>query len=1054
MARNINVRNAVKLALAVNAGLLGLSAAPGALAQEGAELEEITVTGTRIKKKDWTSNAPVATIGFEQIELTGTVNAESLLNTLPQMVPGLDRTSNNPGNGTSTVNLRGLGTARTLVLINGRRVVPTTSDGTVDINTIPTALIQNIEVLTGGASAVYGSDAVAGVVNFILKDDFEGVSMNAGYEVTEQGDAGITSIDITIGANVADGRGNVAFNMSFTDRDDLFQGDRDFSFFAQFDDCSSVQPTGVDCPPADRILIPGGSSFVPDTSIFSTLLPFASEAAIFTQSGDIQAFQTSGFPNDYYNYNPVNYIQLPQQRWQATALGHFDMNDRVTVYGQAMFTNSQVPQELAPTPIFAPSTFTLDGNPFLTANAQGILSGDNISDVSFGDRDSHVRSALDRNGEDALDPYLNPLAPGDDDYDPTWDPADSNTCTNCLFDSDFVDVRNNATGLGSAANPLPDGIDDDPRLNISAIIDADGNNIADFATASLRRRMLETGPRHSDQTFNSFSLLAGIRGDIGDSWDYDAYYQSGNVTLVTTTLGDLSTSRFDQALLLDLVADPNGGVCTDPSANGGTSGCVPMNIFGMGNVSQETVDFLVTAISAGADFKQDIFSLTFTGDLGSLELPGGPIGVAVGFEHIDNDFTFRPSQDLAAGTLAGFNGIPAVDGGYTVSSYYAEAYLPILAGAPMADLLDLELAFRSTDYTQAGDVESYKISGSWAPIDQFRIRGGFNRAVRAPNIQELFSPAGEGFPGAQDPCSENGVNPLDPAVAAICASTGVPASAQGSSTINTISGQVRAIVGGNIALGVEEADTYTFGVVVTPAALEGLTFSVDYFDIEITSAITTFGGGASNVLNTCYDPTDPNGGIGSAFCNTVNRRASGLIDFVDTSFANAATQTLTGVDLLGSYDMDLFGGDFRVNYVGTFTDEQDFTPFAGGTVLECAGKFGPNCGEPLPEYKHRMSFRWTGDKITGQLLWRLIGEVDDDDPNSIFTVETIDSQHYFDASGSYRFTDNYMVTFGIDNLLDDDPPIVGNGNNEQANTWPASYDVYGRTYFLRASATF
>ena len=248
MAKNLSVRNAVKLALAVNAGLIGLSAAPGALAQEGAdELEEITVTGSRIKKKDFTSNAPVATVGFEQIELTGTVNTESLLNTLPQTVPGLDRTSNNPGNGTATVDLRGLGSARTLVLINGTRVVPTNTNGSVDINSIPNSLIENIEVLTGGASAVYGSDAVAGVVNFILKDDFEGIAINGGYEVTQDGDAGIYSADITIGANIADGRGNVVFNAAYTDRDDLFQGDRDFAFFAQFDDgAGGTQPFGLD----------------------------------------------------------------------------------------------------------------------------------------------------------------------------------------------------------------------------------------------------------------------------------------------------------------------------------------------------------------------------------------------------------------------------------------------------------------------------------------------------------------------------------------------------------------------------------------------------------------------------------------------------------------------------------------------------------------------------------------------------------------------------------------------------------------------------------------
>jgi len=1011
MARNLNVRNAVKLALAVNAGLIGLSAAPGALAQqEGAgELEEITVTGSRIKKKDFVSNAPVATVGVEQIELTGTVNTESLLNTLPQTVPGLDRTSNNPGNGTATVDLRGLGTNRTLVLIDGTRVVPTTSGGTVDINTIPNALIQSIEVLTGGASAVYGSDAVAGVVNFILKDDFEGVNINAGYEVTEEGDAGITSFDITLGANVADGRGNVAFNMAYTDREELFQGDREFSVFALFDDPSS--PTG---------LTPGGSSFVPDTSVFNTArtgnLAPTSGGIIFTQGGDIREFQTSGFPNDYYNYNPVNYIQLPQERYQAAALGHFDMSDTVTAYGRVMFTSSDVPQQLAPTPIFSPSQFTLDGNPFLVASAQAGLSGDNISALGFGDRQARVF----------------------DDGASTFNAT--NTCTNCVFDASFVDAD-------------MDMVDDDPRLDTAPLIDTDGDGIADTATASLRRRMLETGPRFSDDRFDSFQVQAGVRGEISESWEYDAYYQSGSVNLSNTTLGDLSTTRFSQALLLDL-SDPTGATCTDPSANGGSAPCTGMNIFGMGNVSQAAADFLVTAISSTADFSQDVFAVTFTGDLGGFELPGGAIGAAIGYEHQDNNFDFRPSQDLAAGTLAGFNGAPATSGGFTVSSYYGELYLPILSGASMAELLDVELAYRSSDYTQAGQTDAYKISGSWAPNDQFRIRAGFNRAVRAPNIGELFLPASEGFPGAQDPCSANGANPNDPQVVAICAATGVPASSQGTATINTISGQVRALFGGNTALTAEEADTYTYGVVVTPSAIEGLTFSLDYFDIEITDAIASFGGGASNILNTCYDPTDSSGGIGSLFCNVINRRADGSIDFVEVTFQNAATQTLKGIDLLASYDFDLWGGDVRINYVGTFTEENDFTPFSGGSVVECAGNFGTRCGEPVPEYKHRMTFRWANDDITAQLLWRQVGEVNDDDPANTFTVEKIDGQAYFDASGTYRFSDNYAVTFGIDNLLDEEPPIVGNGNNEQANTWPATYDVYGRTYFLRASADF
>ena len=956
MARNLNVRNAVKLALAVNAGLVGLSAASGAIAQEGAgELEEITVTGSRIKKKDFTSNAPVATVGFEQIELTGTVNTESLLNTLPQTVPGLDRTSNNPGNGTATVDLRGLGSNRTLVLINGTRVVPTGSNGTVDINSIPNALIQNIEVLTGGASAVYGSDAVAGVVNFILKDDFEGVAVNAGFEQTFEGDAGIYSADITLGANVADGRGNVTLNFAYTDRDDLFQGDRDFANVALFDNG------------AGDGLEPGGSSGVPGTAIFNagfgpngTNFAPNSSGIIFEQDGSIREFVTGGDVNDFYNYAPVNYLQLPQSRYQGTALGHFDVSDRATVYGRFMFTSSKVPQQLAPTPIFQTSTFTVDGSPFIQAAAQ-----QEISDA------------------------------------------------------------------------IGDGVD------------SDNDGIDDTATALVRRRLREVGPRVVDSDFSNFQVQAGIRGDITDSWGYDGYIQIGQVNGSEVQQGNVNRNRFDQALLLD----PNDPTqCADTGANGATVGCSPMNLFGEGNISDEAAEFLRVSTAAQFTFEQNVYGLNFTGDLGPLALPGGAIGAAIGVERIENTFAFRPSQDLATGDIAGFNGAPGVAGGFEVDSIYGELYLPILSGATFADVLDLELAYRSSDYSTAGKVDAYKVSGSWAPIPDFRIRGGYNRAVRAPGIGELFAPVSEGFPSATDPCSANG-NPTA-AVEAICLGTGVPANVVGSPAINLPAGQVRQVTGGNLALTPEEADTYTVGFVVQPSAIEGLSVSLDYFDIVIEEYIASFGGGAANVLNTCYDPNSAAGGVGSAFCNVIDRRGDGTIEAVNLNIANVASQTLKGYDLLGSYDFDMMGGDARISYVGTFTTESLFTAFPGDEApIECAGNFGARCGEPLPEYSHRATFRWTGDKITGQLLWRHVGKVTDDDPDTIYVVNEIDGYNTFDLSGTYRFTDNWWLTVGIDNLADETPPIIGD-NDEQANTYPATYDVFGRTFFLRASAEF
>nr|WP_297349474.1 TonB-dependent receptor [uncultured Glaciecola sp.] len=965
MFKNNKLARAVKIACAIGAAST-LGFAGSALAQEddGAEkaVEKIQVTGSRLRQAEFASSAPIAVVGQAQFELTGTVNTESLLNTLPQVVPGLDRTSNNPGNGTATVDLRGLGTNRTLVLINGTRAVPTTAGGAVDINSIPTALIKSVEVLTGGASAVYGSDAVAGVVNFILKDDFEGVEVQAGYETTEEGDAEIFNADFTLGGNFADGKGNVVFNFSYTDRKDLFQGDRDFAATALFDDGAGG-------------LEPGGSSGVPGTAIFNGGFSSFSDTSgiIFDQGGDVRPFVTSGQVNDFYNYAPVNYIQLPQERHQATALGSYEISENSELYGRVMFTDSRVPSQLAPTPIFQTSDFTLDGNPFITPAAQQI-----ISDAIGGDAD------------------------------------------------------------------------------------IDGDGISDIATgALLRRRLQEVGPRRSEDAFSSYQFQAGIRGDIGDSpWFYDAYYQTGKVNNSTAQLGNVNRGRFDQALLLStdangqVILDANGNPsCSDPSANGSTSGCVPMNIFGEGNISQGAADFLKTAVASVALFEQKILGASIGGDSSDFfELPGGPIAIGFSYEHRQENFQFLPSQDLAAGTIAGFNGAPGLSGGFTVAGYSVEMRLPILRGVEFAELLELELAYRTEDYSTAGTVDSYKIAGIYAPFDNFRFRAGFNTAVRAPNIGELFSPRGEGFPGGSDPCAGNGNQAQTAALGQLCQATGVPANVVFSDAINPASGQVRTISGGNPNLIQEEAETLTVGIVVD--VTEDITFSLDYFDIEILDAIAAFGGGTNNILDTCYDATKAGSGLGGDFCDAINRRGDGTIDFVESSSQNVASITLKGFDVIAGYDLEMLGGNVGVNYIGTYTTESDFLPFNGSPdLIECAGNFGVNCGEPTPEYKHRMTFSYGTDDFNAQLLWRYLGDVNDDDDGSDFTVEKIDATSYFDLAGTYFISDNYRVTVGIDNLFNEKPPVIGD-NDEQANTYPATYDVFGRTYAVSFRASF
>jgi len=958
---------------AVTAASFAATAVP-TYAQDSSDdvLDTVVVTGSRLVKKDFVSNSPVATVNAVQFERTGAINTENLLNTLPQTVPGLDRTSNNPGNGTATVDLRGLGANRTLVLINGRRAQPNGAGGIVDINTISPSMIENVEVLTGGASSVYGADAVAGVVNFILKDDFEGVEANAGYTTTQEGDGETINANVTLGANTADGRGNATVNISYTDRAGVLQGARGFSETALFDNADN---TGLE---------PGGSSGVPGTSIFAgglgTFSP-DSFGIVFDANGVANPFVTSGDVNDFYNYAPVNFLQLPQERFTISTTSHYEINDHADVYLEGRFTNNTVASQLAPTPIFqTPANgFSLDGNPFIDPATQQILS--------------------------------------------------------------------DAIGSG---------------------VDTDGDGIDDTASALLRRRLVEVGPRFNQDSRNQFQIVVGVKGEtFVDNWDYDLSYSEGRTQNSNFQTGNVNRGRFDQALLLadadgdgNVDLDANGNpTCSDTSTNGATVGCSPLNLFGPGNISPEAAAFLETAVATTDETIQRVAQFNLVGDLGEFSLTDTPIGVAVGVEYIENDFTFNPSQDVAASTIAGFNGSPALAGNFDTYSAYGEASIPLLGGLSFVEDLTLDVAGRVSDFSTVGTEYNYKVGGTWTVNEQLRLRGNYNTAVRAPNIGELFAPVAENFPGADDPCSASGApnGVVTPEVAAICIASGVPAAVVGTAAINPAAGQVRSLAGGNPNLDAEDAETFTIGAVITPNFIEGLTLSVDYFDVSIDDAIAAFGGGTDNILTVCF--TDPvQGGIGSPFCDAVNRESDGTIDFVSNQSANVAGIDLNGLDVAAQYGVDVGEfGDLSFNYLGTVTLGNEFQAFAGDQVFDCAGRFGNNCGEPDPTYRHRLTTNWSKSDWSSQLTWQYIGSVDDggdlDDPVTVQTVSSIDAQNYINLSVTKDFGENFSLTAGSNNLLDNDPPVIGD-NDEQANTFPATYDVFGRSFFANAKVRF
>lgn len=347
--------------------------------------DEIVVTGSRIAREDLAAPSPVATIDAQQLTLTNTVNSEEFLDALPQVIPSFDSTSNNPGTGTATVSLRGLGTNRTLVLVDGLRFVGSGAGAPVDLNNIPASLVDRIDVVTGGASAVYGSDAIAGVVNFILKDDFEGIQLDVSDRLSAAGwDANIFNAALTVGGNFADGRGNAVISMSYTNREALFQGDRDFSEFTFFDPGAGSTSVGF---------IPGGSSSVPGTRIRGrTSSNFGLSGAGLTGpypecigntcsgfffpdgSGNLQGLRF-GNPNDLYNYAPTNYLQLPQERYSLFGTATYEISDSIEVYARGLYATNVVDQQLAPTPY----GFTIainNSNPFIPAELLGLFLGD------------------------------------------------------------------------------------------------------------------------------------------------------------------------------------------------------------------------------------------------------------------------------------------------------------------------------------------------------------------------------------------------------------------------------------------------------------------------------------------------------------------------------------------------------------------------------------------------------------------------------------------------------------------------------------------------------
>lgn len=910
--------------------------------------QEIVVTGSRIARPDLTASSPVAVIDAEQIKQTNVVTVEQILAVNPQFASGFGQSSNNPGNGAATLNLRSLEEERTLVLIDGKRAPGFDTTGTVDVNSIPAALIKRIDVLTGGASAVYGSDAIAGVVNFILDDRFEGIEADASTQITGRGDGAIHNLSLTGGMRLGD-RGNLVASGGWSKRKGVFFGSRSCCDFA-IDSYDLVSPGG-------------SSNGVP------TIFDLPNTQVQIRPDGSLSE------DLELYNFNPVNYVQSPFTRWNLMGLARYELTDGIEFYGRAHYADVKVRLQLAPTAT-AGFPFNIDpSNPFLSA--------------------------------DQLDAFFN------------------------VEDNPKLVINDGS------------GVDEDPtaREGTSAI--------------GIRRRFVETGGRVEDFHTKNMQFVGGFRGDIGTNLNWDVFGQWGQSKKHTVFRNDLSYTALQQAL--DVVAGPGGEpVCFDPS-----NGCVPLNVFADTTLTEEEIAFVLRDGIEDTKVTQFILGANLGGDISFLQSPwaSNPAAFSVGAEYRREKAVTEVDDLYGSGDLIYYGQGQDISGKYDVKELYGEVKIPLVEDRPFFDTLGIEAGVRYSDYSTVGGVWSYKLGGDWAPVRGLRFRGIYQRAVRAPNIYELYSPVVAGTGGlGDDPCAGADVSP---AVAAVCIAQGAPPGSIGSIP-QPISGQINIFTGGNPDLSEEKSDTWTIGAVVALPRFPGFSASIDYFNIKIEDAISDTP--PFLVIAQCFDNPDPN----SAACQSIVRNnltgtLSGATQFgVPSTLGNVGSIKTDGVDLTARYRGGSDEGfDYGISFAGTWTRNFKFQADPTADANQCAGYFGPICDyEPMPKWKHVAEVRLGWGDVDFLTRWRHIGKIKADEslsgPEGI-VLQTIDAYNYFDETISFDIGDNYEFRIGVLNLFDKGPPIVGNTTGSTAeggSTFPNTYDVLGRTFFAGATLRF
>ena len=948
----LNKRNpiarAIKLALLSTATVSALSA-PTVYAEEEEVEEEakITITGSRIKRTDIETASPVHITSAADIKLSGFTRIEDLMNSLPQVEAAQTSFISNGASGTASLDLRGLGANRTLVLVNGRRLQPGgVYSQSPDVNQIPAALVERAEVLTGGGSSTYGADAVAGVVNFIMKDDFEGLEINvgaSGYQHNNDnkyiqdlmdlrdfeyptGSSGIDgkayNIDITAGGQFADGKGHATAYATWRKNNELRQEARDYSSCA-------LNSAGTACGGSGNAIVPnfyiGGQT---DSGAFDW------------GNWDYWTLDGNGFipsSGNIYNYAPVNHFMRPDTRISLGAFVEYEMNEHFRPYLEISYMRDRTVAQIAESGTFFAEQYNINvDSPLLSANQR------------------------------------------------------------------------------------------------TQIMDAFGIAAGEEFAVYIGKRNVEGGPRSSNLEHHSFRIVTGTEGEINDNWSYDASFQYGSTSSSAAYLNDFFAPRIATAVGSD------GQVCG--------AGCIPYEVFTLNGVTAESASALTGVAILNGITSQTVFNAYVTGELdATMPTAEAPIAVVAGVEYREEKFERLSDEVFEKGLLLGQGGPTAsIGGSYNVSDYFVEASIPLVEDAPGINSLTLDLGYRYSDYNTSGGESTYKAAIDYNPTENWKVRASYNRAVRAPNVAELFAPQSQGLWNGTDPCG--GTSPAQSA--AQCANSGVSAAQYGNISLSPAS-QYNGLFGGNPDLAPEIADTITFGVVANP--IENFNFSVDYWNIELEEVIGSVG--AELTVEQC-------GLTGlAAFCDNVVRGAGGSLwlgtsGYVQGTNINLASRNFEGVDFSANFETELAGGTMTASFVGVLMQTKEFEPLPGVSTAtyDCTGMVSTDCFAQ-PDWRHSLNVSYTqGGAWNVSAKWRYYGEVEYDGTTDTLAENGIDSQSYIDLKAAFDISDSVAVLIGINNVMDKEPPMVGGTLSSNANTVAGYYDTLGR--YIHGSVTF